>query len=204
MGLESLSKNIIYSAYMNVLAEYITDKGINILSKMWYDPHRFYHNINHLLSIIKAIEKNVWFKELQVKEKHILLIAAFFHDAIYEVKRKDNEDQSIKLFKLCLKPNTPKELVDSVIRLIETTKHRKRPIDKLERIFWDADNAGFIGSYYNFEKIDNLLKKEYSFLSKEQWTKGRIEFLESNLGLFGSVGDNNINKLLKKYKKDLK
>lgn len=189
-----------FSSFKNILSKYISDRGIEELGYHWREKHRFYHDLHHLISIIQKIEKNVYFNELNIYEKHALLLAAFFHDAIYNPKKKDNEDQSIQFFLRSFKVNDPK-MRDTVCKLIETTKYRKRPINKLERIFWDADNADFKKGYDTIFKNEENIRKEYSYLSPEKYKEAREKFLESNIGLFSKSVDKDIKKLIKYIKK---
>lgn len=185
---------------LKVLKKYITEDNIKKLEKLWNLPYRYYHNINHLVDIIFNIKNDVRFTDLNVQEKHILLLAAIFHDAIYEPKQKDNEDMSIKLFNvMCIKLNT--DIKENVIECIEATKYRKRPISKLPQMLWDADNKGFIGNYQKFLNIEHLIRKEFSFIGNVEYKTNRIKFLESNIGLFNKTGDENIKKLIKYIEK---
>lgn len=181
---------------------YINEKVIKELPHKWSEKSRVYHNTNHLIQIILDIEKSIWFKELNVYEKQALLLASFFHDSIYDSKRKDNEDQSIKYFIASFKEKEkdPK-MLNTVCELIETTKHRKRPINKLQKIFWDADNAKFKKGYNELLKYEKEIQKENSFLTKTEYKEKRIKFLEENLGLFGTSSDKDIKKLIEYIEK---
>lgn len=192
-------KPVVY--FQDILKNYITDKALIELPYRWKEKHRFYHNTNHLIQILKDIESNIWFKELNVYEKHALLLAAFFHDAIYDTKRKDNEDKSIELFIVSFKGKDVK-MLDKVCDLIEVTKHRKRPADRLKRIMWDADNAKFKEGYDALLKYEKLIEKEYSFVTKKEYKENRIKFLKSNIGLFGASTDKNLNKLIEYVEKN--
>ena len=192
----------VFLQFEDILTSYVKDRAIKELPIRWNENHRFYHVENHLISVIKNIELNSSFKYLNIYEKHALLLAAFFHDVIYDPKRQDNEDKSIQYFKWSFKNNDPK-MVNVVKDLIECTKYRKRPLDKLKRILWEADNAGFIQGYDILLKTEQLIRKEYSHVPAKIYKEKRIEFLESNLGLFNSSTDKDLNKLIayveKKY-----
>ena len=168
-----------FNAFSGILKMYINEKVIKELPHKWSEKSRVYHNTNHLIQIILDIEKSIWFKELNVYEKQALLLASFFHDAIYDPKKKDNEEQSIKYFAASFKEKEkdPK-MLNIVCGLIETTKHRKRPINKLQKIFWDADNAKFKKGYNELLKYEKEIQKENSFLTKTEYKEKRIKFLE--------------------------
>ena len=187
-----------FKAFENILKEHIIVSALIHSERAWTNPHRYYHNIDHLNDVLISMEKNISFNELNAYERHILLIAAFFHDIVYDPKRTDNEDMSIALYHSISKNN--KAFDDEVCRLIEVTKHRKRPFEKLAKIFWDADNAQFYKSFEDYKKNDKNIRKEYSHVSNEQYKEGRIKFLQSNLGLFNSEVDKTINKMIEYLK----
>ena len=131
-----------FKYFESILKFYVKDIAIKELPIKWAERHRFYHNTSHLIQIIKDIESDIWFKELPVRDKHALLIAAFFHDVVYNPKSETNEEDSINYFIKSYKLSD-KSFKDKVCELIMVTKYRKRPNDRVERILWDADNAGF-------------------------------------------------------------
>lgn len=189
--------------FNNILRIYVSEKCVSFyLPNLWADKRRFYHSTNHLIQILQDIEKDNSFKFLNAYEKEALLLAAFFHDAIYDPKKKDNEDDSIRFFKSFYISKDAK-MQHVVCNLIETTKHRKRPLGKLERIFWDADNAKFKEGYDALLEYEKLIQKEYSFLSKKEYKEKRIKFLESNLGLFNASVDKDIKKLIEYINKNI-
>lgn len=191
-----------FTQFDNILKKYIKENAIKELPIRWNEKHRFYHTQNHLVWVISNIESNSSFKFLNIYEKHALLLAAVFHDVIYDPKRQDNEDKSIQLFKQSFKNDDPK-MLNTVCDLIEVTKHRKRPFDRLEKIMWEADNAGFMRGYDILFKTEGLIRKEYSHVPAKLYKEKRIEFLKTNLGLFSSSTDKDLNKLItyieKKY-----
>lgn len=177
--------------YENIKEEFISD-----LYNKWNASNRYYHNIDHLTDIIKNIEKDSFFEFLNIYEKRALLLAAFFHDAIYEPRKIDNEDSSIKYFKLAYKHQDDTKTINVVSDLIEITKYRKKPTEKLQKIFWDADNIGFVRGYDNLLKNESLIRKEFLYLPIIEYKEKRIKFLETCIGLFNKKVDKDINKLI--------
>ena len=185
-----------FKAFEKQIKPFITERVFKELQYFWTQKTRFYHNINHLIQILQDIEKNIWFKELYPFEKRVLLLAAFFHDAIYDPKKKNNEDESIKYFKESFILHNDYYTREKVIGLIEVTKYRKRPFSKLAQIFWDADNAGFKKGYDIIFKNEKLIRKEFSFVPDKEYKENRIKFLKSCIGLFGTLTDKDLNKLI--------
>jgi predicted metal-dependent HD superfamily phosphohydrolase len=192
-----------FKRFKFLLETCISENSVKQLKQLWSEKTRFYHNASHLIQILQDIEKNLWFDELQSYEKRALLLAAFFHDAIYDPKKKDNENKSIEFFKASWK-GTDQYVFKEVIKLIETTKHRKRPINKLEKIFWDADNSGFKHGYALLIKNENLIRKEFSHVPANKYKEGRVKFLKENISLFNSLVDKDIKKLIEYVEKTYK
>jgi predicted metal-dependent HD superfamily phosphohydrolase len=183
-----------FQKYRNLLNTYIDQRSIPVLWNNWNHYKRHYHTVEHLKELIAGIER--WRHRLTRAEYDQLILAAFFHDAIYDPEKPEsNEDESIKFFRKAYIGKDQKfELVD---KLIECTKYRKRPTDFLLKIFWEADNKGFRDPYLKFQKYEKQIRKEYSHVPWDIYKKARIEFLEKNYGLFGPKGDTNIRNLVK-------
>ena len=49
----------------------------------WHEPHRFYHNLGHLLGLVEEIEK--W-TDIEQKVKEDLYVIALYHDIVYNPK----------------------------------------------------------------------------------------------------------------------
>jgi predicted metal-dependent HD superfamily phosphohydrolase len=145
--------------------------------------------------VLNGIEK--WKYRFTQNEFEQLVLAAFFHDAIYDARNpRENEDKSIKFF---MESYIGKDKrFDLVGQAIECTKYRKRPTHFPLRVFWDADNAGFRDRWEDFLKYEKAIRKEYSFLDDDIYKNQRIRFLEKNIGIFGVRGNSNIKKLIKK------
>lgn len=181
--------------FNDILEKYIGDKPLMELPYRWGEKHRHYHTVNHLTQVLMDIENDYRFKDLSVNEKHALLLAAFFHDIVYDPKRQDNEEKTIEYFIRSYRGHDPR-MIDTVCEIIECTKHRKRPTNKLQRIMWDADNKGFTEGYETLLKNEKLIRKEFIHLSRKEYKEKRIAFLNSCKGLFNSSVDKHLDKLI--------
>lgn len=178
--------------YKDILEKYLVPLTIFRLEEAWNEPRRKYHNMDHLKQILVDLEK----KRRFVIPIHweSLVLAAFYHDAVYVPGYKDNEDKSMQIFFRTFVGDP--FMAKKIGEMIETTKFRKKPKDPLLKIFWDADNAGFTGSYEKFFEVENKIRAEFSHLPHESYKKGRIAFLKSCLGIMGPKADQNIKKLI--------
>lgn len=187
-----------------IFNNYFEDKDIiqKLLSRR-KDRYHHYHSEERLNDIIKHIEKNSYFNDLNLYEKHALLIASFFHNVIYDPRRIDNEKQSIALFKRFFKNDDPL-MINAVSGLIECTKTMTRPYNKLQRIYWDAYYKDFTNSYEKLLKNEHLIHKDHYFLTPKQYKEKRIKYLNTCKGLFGNIADRNIDRLIKYIEKTYK
>jgi predicted metal-dependent HD superfamily phosphohydrolase len=166
------------------------DYWYDYLIKQYSSENRHYHNLNHIVSLIKLSnhDKKSHYT-ISPKLVHLLLFAIWFHDVIYDVIKKDNEEQSAKKAKECLEDlglsktkNYYGPAEDFVEKLIVATKH-----DKKEDLYWCqyiCDIDTLILSSHNWEQYQEYsenIRKEYSFFSDKDWNHGRINFLENIL-----------------------
>ena len=166
-----------------------------------------YHNLNHIYSMIKQYEEN------QVNDINFWY-AIWFHDIVYIPMRKDNEMLSIKMFEDFDNENK-KELenrincteVNEYIKETENHLLSKENSNKKIDMFLDFDMM--IMASDNIEQYEQEIRDEYSNISSEDYTKGRIDFLnkilskphiyrtDSYLSQYEEKARNNIKKILK-------
>ena len=177
--------------YRNILSEYIDLRSIPVLYKNWTDKYRKYHGISHLEDVLAYIER--WSYRFTKDEFDQLILASFFHDAVYGVK--DAEDQSLKFFrKASLNKNKKYSITE---KAIESTKYRNKPIEFPIKIFWEADNQIFKKNWKDYQLWESEIREEYSHVADDIYIKHRIKFLNENLGKFGAKADSYIKKLIK-------
>ena len=189
-----------FETYKNVLEDYLHPEVVPYLETAWKEPHRKYHTTDHLVAILKYVEKLRF--HLPPNFFDALVLGAFFHDVYYNPRdSKNNEDESIKRF-VSSYSSKKANIMGAVIAMIEATKHRKRPKDYLIRIFWEADNDGFTKGYNELLKNEKLIRNEFNHLPNSVYKRNRITFLKTNIGLFSTSVDADINKLIEYVQKN--
>jgi len=181
--------------YKDILEKYLSPVVIFKLEEAWNEPRRKYHNIDHLQQILEDLEKKRRF--VLPIHREALILAAFFHDAVYIPGHQDNEDKSLEAFIRSFK-GTDWHMTKKIGEMIECTKYRKRPAHPLLRIFWDADNAMFfIGNLKGLIVNEHKIRQEFNFVSDAEYKKKRLIFLKSCLGTMGLKADRGIRELMK-------
>ena len=64
------------------------------IMECWSQPHRYWHTPNHLNDIVLGIKELYKDNKIDEREYNILIVAAIFHDIVYDPKRNDNEEKS--------------------------------------------------------------------------------------------------------------
>jgi len=125
------------------------------------EPHRKYHTLQHLTECLSAFES---VQDLPVHAAEVEL-ALWFHDAIYDVKRSNNEERSAEWAKAeLLKANAPPEVAARVHALVIATKHSATPVEPDGQILIDID-LGILGSAEpRFAEYEHQICAEYAFV----------------------------------------
>jgi predicted metal-dependent HD superfamily phosphohydrolase len=157
----------------------IVGTGERLLDR-WSDPQRRYHDLVHLGTVLG---------HLAVLAEHAfdpdaVRIAAWYHDAVYEARR-DDEERSAKLAEqelgragLRLDP----ALVAEVGRIVRVTAtHDPTPGDRNAEALCDADLAVLAGSPGRYAAYVSAVRAEYAHLSDSTFRVGRAKVLQSLL-----------------------
>jgi len=157
----------------------------NEIYDLWNAPHRFYHNVpNHLEPMLKKIMEFKNDFDLDQNSFEILIVAALFHDIVYDPKSSSNELDSLRYFDNVIPTQIYekgcKELI--VADLIRMTIDHK-PKNKLEELFCMFDLNGFTYDLSNLMKIEDLLFKEFEWVNWKTYKVERIKILKRFLDL---------------------
>lgn len=173
------------------------------LSVLYGQPHRFYHNGDHAHHVAMYC-KQIWAKYGNANEVPVRFfdIAAAFHDAYYDLDRKDNELRSALLFDTSASAD-PKycgfHRRGIYQTILATASHCDPANDELcleGQIFLDADLYELGAEWELFEHNSKNLELEYrTAYSEEDFLNGRKAWLENVLAkdkIFWVVKDRDI------------
>ncbi|MGE3804718.1 MAG: metal-dependent phosphohydrolase [Gemmataceae bacterium] len=144
----------------------------------YQQPARAYHNLDHLRYMFAIIDRLASCTE----DMHAVELAAWFHDAVYDPRAHDNEEQSAALAERRLRElGLPPALIAQVCALILLTKsHQPASVDKNGQVLCDADLA-ILGSENGYLEYAAAIRQEYSWVPEPDYRKGRAAVLESFL-----------------------
>lgn len=142
------------------------------------EPHRRYHDQAHLLTVLRTLD------ELAPEGAPAAVrLAAWFHDAIYDPRREDNETASARLAERSLAPFGLAERIRTEVgRLVRlTASHDPTPDDWSAALLCDADLAVLATSATEYERYRSAIRAEYAHLPDADFRTGRRLLLRALL-----------------------
>lgn len=151
------------------------------LSTLYTQPHRHYHNMNHINDCLAEFEAaRDSFPELSDRDRNQIITAIWFHDAVYNPYSKQNEANSADLIPVVAGDyiSTHYELRDMIMA---TSRHLVTQPDLPLRtqILLDIDLSGFGQPFDICWKNSENIRKEYYNTSDLDFNKGRLAFLQT-------------------------
>lgn len=135
--------------------------GIEPLLQAWSQPQRKYHTLQHLLECIGAFES----VRAIVPHPAEVELALWFHDAVYDVMRSDNEARSAALARAALeRAGVPAESMQLVEGLILATRHEALPGSLDEQFLVDIDLSILGAEEHRFAEFERQIREEYAFV----------------------------------------
>lgn len=165
--------------YINLLSEYKSDsKLIDLLWKSlnnhYSEKHRTYHNKTHLTELFKYFDT---YKE-QINNPETLAFSIFYHDIIYNIWKKDNEEKSADFaVKELLKIEMHSHFLDTIYQQIIATKTHIAN-DNDTKWFVDFDLAILGKPSEVYKNYAQLIRKEYKLVPSFMYKKGRKKVLQ--------------------------
>ena len=142
------------------------------------EPHRAYHTLLHLSEMYSACMES----PSQVERWHEVEIALWFHDAIYDTHRHDNEERSANWARdELLAGGAAADVAARVHALVLATKHRDPPVGNDARLLVDADLSILAASPDRFTAYERQIRQEYDWVPEPQFREAREKFLRGML-----------------------
>jgi predicted metal-dependent HD superfamily phosphohydrolase len=152
---------------------------LNLLEEK-LSPSLLYHCVGHTKDVLQAAMKIADTENISEKERHLLRIAALFHDAGFIYQYKDHEAKGCEMVNRYLPDFHFSETdISTVCQMIGATRVPQIPHSKLDQILADAD-LDYLGREDVVPIAQNLYVelKNYEMIADEkQWTEGQVRFL---------------------------
>lgn len=143
------------------------------------EPHRRYHDQRHLAELLGAL------RTLSPPDglPAAIVLAAYWHDAVYDPRRDDNEQRSAELAgRALVELRQPAPLVEQVRRLVLlTATHDPAPLDVPGALLSDADLAVLAAERSRYEAYAADVRNEYAHVPDDAFRDGRSAVLRTLL-----------------------
>lgn len=171
-----------------------TALGEDLLER-YEQPHRKYHTSVHLSEMLTALK--TLYKRHHTATPRAVLLAAWFHDAVYEANPGDDEAASADLARTTLTPlastgSLTNREVTAIAHLIELTASHQLA-DGIEEytsgaltradaaFFLDADLAILAADSPRYTRYVAGVRAEYAHYASDAFTRGRAAILQGFL-----------------------
>lgn len=138
------------------------------------EPHRGYHTRQHLDECLVLFGE---FGHLAERPAEVE-IALWFHDAIYDVHRHDNEALSADWASQALRDaGAPADVAGRVAALVLATRHSVAPATPDEQLLVDIDLAILGAAPARFAEYEAQIRMEYAHVPVEVFNEKRGQIL---------------------------
>jgi len=146
------------------------------LVHLYNQPHREYHNLQHIYDSLKEMDEVY----NSIRHPSEVEMAIWYHDAIYDTKRNDNEKRSAELsWNRLYKTGLLGYFINDVYSMILATKHNGNNIeDNDTKYLVDIDLSNLGVSPEKFEENSKKIRQEYGWVPESEFNKNRKAILE--------------------------
>jgi predicted metal-dependent HD superfamily phosphohydrolase len=157
------------------------DAGLALRDRLlaaWSEPQRRYHTLRHLGDCLALFEATA---HLATQPADVE-IALWFHDAIYDLKARDNEARSAAWAEEALADaQVAPEARERVHALIMATCHAALPATDDERLLVDIDLSILGATPERFDEYEVQVRQEYAWVPGPLFRRKRREILQAFL-----------------------
>ena len=142
------------------------------------EPHRHYHTQQHLAECFEKIQDIIALAEHPAE----VSIGLWFHDAIYDTQRHDNEERSAAWARaagreLGAAPDSAQRIYD----LIMFTRHAAEPIGIDAQVLVDVDLSILGAQPARFQEYERQVRSEYGWVPDAMFRSTRATILKEFL-----------------------
>ena len=147
----------------------------DVLATHYAEPHRHYHTSQHIVECLAEFD----FARHLASHPTAVELALWFHDAIYDTRATDNEEQSAALAEQCLADaGAHPDLILAVHDLVLVTKTHD-PAKHLDApLLVDVDLSILGQPEDRFWEYEAQVRQEYAWVPEDVFCTKRAEIIE--------------------------
>jgi predicted metal-dependent HD superfamily phosphohydrolase len=142
------------------------------LLRCYTGSERHYHGIRHILAMLEDFDR----LKSEFRQPLAAELAIFFHDAIYDASRSDNETRSAEELRKSLGNSIGTEIVEAACSMIEATKAHTATGNSDADLLIDLDMAILAQDWPIYLRYARDVMREYvPFFGETAYQSGRVE-----------------------------
>lgn len=142
------------------------------------EPHRKYHTLQHLEDCLTQLDH----VRLETERAAEVELALWFHDAIYDTVRKDNEQRSAEWAReSALAAGVSSEQANRIYALILVTTHDAVSAGRDAAVLVDVDLSILGANAARFAEYERQVREEYAWVPEPLYRKARRQILRGFL-----------------------
>ncbi|MBI5926995.1 MAG: metal-dependent phosphohydrolase [Aquabacterium sp.] len=147
------------------------------LTQRYEEPHRAYHGMAHIEALLQG---QLAHRDL-IRDHQAVMLAIWFHDAVYDTHQHDNEERSALLAgDMLAQAGASPALIDSVQRKVRAThRHEWTDGDTDTAVFLDLDLGILAASPDAYDRYAGQVAQEYNWVPEQAYKAGRAKVLQA-------------------------
>lgn len=152
---------------------------LNQLVAAYSEPQRQYHTLQHLRECLAHCEAAASLAPHPAEVE----LALWFHDAVYDPRRADNEERSAEwAWRSILAAGCAEDVAQRVQALVLATRAHEAPAaDADAQLLLDIDLAILGAAPARFAEYERQIRAEYGHVPQPQWHERRAQLLSGFL-----------------------
>jgi predicted metal-dependent HD superfamily phosphohydrolase len=151
------------------------------IRRCYGEPRRAYHTLEHIHALVELIEEYSPY----IKDKPMLLFAAFYHDIVYVAGSSSNENDSAAIASARMKQlRVPDKMINETKELILQTRSHADVSPSVTQdmlLFLDMDLSILGVTPDTYRRYYQNVRKEFKSYPDLMFRQGRKSFLNSQL-----------------------
>jgi predicted metal-dependent HD superfamily phosphohydrolase len=156
-------------------ASIVSDAVFHVLVKNYSEPHRKYHTMQHLEECFAHLNRVRSLAERPLEVEYAL----WFHDLLYDTRRKDNEERSAQAAReSAVASGLADEQATRIHQLVMATMHDAIPLGRDASVLVDIDLAILGAGVERFDEYEIQVREEYAWVPEPLYRTGRRKILQ--------------------------
>lgn len=164
--------------WQQLQAPSVPQATFDALIRAYSSPDRFYHTLNHIQDCLVVFDRCQFLADCPPA----IELAIWFHDAIYDPHRSDNEQKSAEWAEDVIgRSGLDRDLGAKVADLILATRHQGVVKDRDAQMLVDVDLSILGREAVVFWQYETNIRREYAWVPESLFRQKRVEILRSFL-----------------------